>query len=188
MKHWKRYILNLFLLFVVGYNILPNFSLNKNDFEVVTGLISSVKKESEDFNRPKEMLFNNIVRQRLIITIADSNYHEYYVSDIYKKHWGELLSYHKSEKPITLYLGKGKQEEDPFRIEIDATVIYDTNVRFYRNALILLFTLVFTLYNLFTYFKSQRKVINTMPLNPTKPSFLLRVKDKLDEIKHYFLK
>ncbi|WP_347924398.1 hypothetical protein [Pontimicrobium sp. SW4] len=164
----------MFLLFIVGYNILPDFSLNKNDFEVVTGLVSSVKKETYEERRPKDYLFKNIIRERLIITIADRKYHEYYISDIYKDYWNELLKSNLYGKEIVLYLGEDKQEEDPFRIEVDGKVIFDIDVRFKRNLMIIGFTLLLSIYNLSRYFK-----VGTNSLQIIKKRFV--------GIRHYFL-
>lgn len=188
MKHWKLYILNVFLLVVVGYSILPDFSLDKNNFETVSGLISSVRLEEYENKRSKDYLFKNIARERLILTIADSEYHEYYVSDIYKKYWNELLAYNNSKREITLYLGAGQQTEDPFRIEIDNALVYDTDVQYIRNILIILFVLALTLYNLYHYFEDDIKhtkatVIQTSPEN----GIMEKVKVTFRNVRDYFL-
>ena len=166
-------MLNVVLLVIVGYSTLPDFSLNKGNFERVSGLISEVRMETYEERRPKEYLFNNIVRERLIMTIADQNYHEYYISDIYEKHWNELLSTRNNGKKAVLYLGVGKQREDPFRIEIDDKVVYDTDIRYKRNILIIGFTLALTCYNFFGYFKSNTNAIQI-------------INKKVESIKHYF--
>lgn len=163
------YILNAFLIILVGYHILPDLSLNENEFYKVTGLVSSVRHENYDSARKKELLFNNLSSERIIITISDRLYHEYYVSDIYKKYWDHLLKPSIKGKEIVLYLGKGKQQEDPFRIELDGKLIYGTDIRFKRNVLIVLFTCILSCYNLFYFFKSKPKA-DDMSIVPSKKS------------------
>ena len=124
--------------------------------------MSEVRIETYEEERPKDYLFNNFIRERLIMTIADQKYHEYYISDIYKKHWDELLSTKNTGKKVTLYLGVGKQREDPFRIEIDDKIVYDTDIRFKRNLLIIGFTLALSLYNVYGYFKSHTNALQTI--------------------------
>ena len=176
MKKTVLYLLNVFLLVLVGYSILPDLSLNKKEFLKVSGLVSSVKKEAYDFPRDKPLLFNNLSRERLIIILADRKYHEYYVSDIYKEYWPQLLDNGTRGSKMVLYLGNGKQREDPFRIEVNDEVIYDTNIQFYRNLLIIAFTFALSFYNLFHYFKPDQKEFG-----------LKSKRNKWDSIKNYFL-
>ena len=170
------YLINIFLIILTGYHILPNLSLDKDEFHKVSGLISSVRKEGVDSARKKVKLFNNIKRERLIITIADSQYHEYYVSDIYESYWPKLFIKGKRGREIVLYIGKEKEKEDPFRIEIEGEVIYGTDIRFKRNLLILIFTIVLTLYNLYRYFKPDQL-----------KGDLLQLGDRFSSVKDYFL-
>ena len=184
MKNWKLYVLNIFLLILVGYSILPDFSLNKNDFEKVSGTLSYVRLETVKENRPKQLLFNNIASQRIIINIADRQFHEYYISDIYKEHWDVLLNSNAIGKEIVLYLGKENKKEDPFRVELDHNVVYDTNVRYYRNILIILFTLALSIRNLYFYFKDDSETAFDTSIKKADSSVLQKVSKK---IKHYFL-
>ena len=184
MKNWKLYVLNIFLLILVGYSILPDFSLNKNNFEKVSGILSYVRLENVKESRPKRKLFNNLASQRIIITIADSHYHEYYISDIYKEHWDVLLNRNAIGKEVVLYLGKENKNEDPFRVELDHNVVYDTDVRYYRNILIILFTLALSIRNLYFYFKEETKTPFETSIKKADSSALQSVRNK---IKHYFL-
>lgn len=151
MKNWKLYLLNAILLFIVGYHILPDFSLNDKNFKRVSGIVSSVKLETYKNRRSKEILFRNIIRERLIIRIADQNFHEYYLSNTYKRYWPELLKNQTKGKNIVLYLGTGNQIEDPFKIELNGEILYNTNIRFYRSLSFIVFTLVLTIYNILLY-------------------------------------
>ncbi len=175
-------------LFVVGYGILPNFSLDKDNFEKVSGIVSSVKQETYEERRPKDYLFQNIIRERIIVTIADRDYKEYYVSDIYEDHWPQLLGYDVVGKEVVLYLGIGKESEDPFRMEIDGEVIYDTDIRYGRNSLIILFTLALSLFNLYNCFQSK---IETSAIGVSvrniKISILVRIKKQFHSIGKIFL-
>ncbi len=85
---------------------------------------------------------------------------------------------------IYLYIGKGKQQEDSFRIELNNTTVYDTDIRYYRNILIMLFTLALTLRNLFFYFKTDTKVDFTKNLQAADHSFVGFIKLGLRD---YFL-
>lgn len=187
MKNWKLYLLNAFLLVLVGYSILPDFSLNKNSFNKVSGILSYSRMEVGEEYRPKRRLFNNISSERIIIRIADSQFHEYYITDIYKDHWETLLSPNAIGKGIVLYLGKENKNEDPFRIELNGELVYDTDVRYFRNILIILFTLALTLRNLFYFFKSDEKIDKTTSLLKTEASFIQIVKKKFINIRDYFL-
>lgn len=155
MKNFILYTLNAFLIFLVGYEVVPNFSLNKDNFNKVSGLIHYVEYENRDFKRDKDYFLNNLISERVVLVIADRNYHEYYISDIYKKYWAKLLHEASRGKEVVLYLSVDNQNEDPYRIEIDGEVIYDTNVRYQRNTLILIFTLILTLFNLYHYFEDE---------------------------------
>ena len=84
MKNLKLYLLNAFLLVLVGYSILPDFSLDKNNFNKVSGILSYSRMEVGEEYRNKKRTFNNISSERIIINIADSQFHEYYITDIYK--------------------------------------------------------------------------------------------------------
>ncbi|WP_452225307.1 hypothetical protein [Lacinutrix chionoecetis] len=187
LKPWQLYILNIILLIIVGYNILPDFSLNKNDFVKVSGILSNAQIETVNDGRDREMLFNNLVRERLIINLSDRQLHEYYVTDINKEHWETLLSPDAIGQDIVLYLGKGKQQEDPFRIELNNKTVYDTDVRYYRNLIIILFTFALTLRNLFFYFKTEKEVVFDTQLKTVNQSFIGFLKRKAIGLRDYFL-
>lgn len=187
MKNWKLYILNAFLLFIVGYHILPDFSLKKSDFEKVSGILSSAKIETKEDGRSKDYGFKNLNRKRLILNLSDRQLHEYYISDIYKKYWNTLLEPDAIGQEIVLYLGAGKQQEDPFRIELNNTTVYDTDIRYYRNILIMLFTLALTLRNLFLYFKTEKVVDSTTDLKGVDHTFIGFIKRKAIGFRDYFL-
>ncbi len=174
------------MLFIVGYNVLPNFSLNADDFELVSGIVSSIRRETYEEKRPKKILFHNaILRQRLIVTIADRDYHEYYISDMYKKYWPQLLDYNVTGKEIKLYLGTVNQQEDPYRLELDNKMIYGTDIRYNRSLIIIAFTLALTIYNLYHYFepdkKKHSKAVNLKNNNTGIKSTII------ERLKHYFL-
>lgn len=187
MKDWKLYLLNFFLLFIAGYHILPDFSLQKQDFEKVSGILSLAKRETLEDGRSKDNGFKNFARKRLIINISDRQLHEYYITDIYEDYWDVLLNPNAIGQDIVLYIGTGKQQDDPFRIELDNAVVYDTDVRYYRNLLILLFTFALSFRNLFYYFKSDKPVDFTEKLQPLDHSFVGFVKRKVIGFRDYFL-
>ncbi|AUC83599.1 hypothetical protein [Lacinutrix sp. Bg11-31] len=188
MKDFKLYILNAVLIFIVGYHILPDFSLKKSDFNKVSGILSSAKIENKDDGRSRDYGFKNAARKRLILNLSDRQLHEYYVSDIYKNHWETLLNPNAIGQDLVLYLGVGEQQEDPFRIELNNAVVYDTDVRFYRNLLIMLFTLALTIRNLFFYFKTENDVDFTTDLKAEHHSFATFLKRKAIGLRDYFLK
>lgn len=156
-NRWVLYALNIFLLVLVGYVILPDYSLNKLNFERTSGMLTSVLVEDDHFmnKRPKRLLFNNVKQKRLVLRLADSDYHEYYISDIYESYWGHIQNPNVLGKEVVMYLASEDKRQDPFRLEIDGTVVFDTHIRFYRNTLIILFTLALTIYNLYHYFESD---------------------------------
>ncbi|WP_353780173.1 hypothetical protein [Winogradskyella sp. 3972H.M.0a.05] len=159
MKNTILYILNVILLFIVGYSILPDFYLDKENFREEAGLLSYSCVEEYEFERPKKMIFNNFIRERVVIRISDRKHHEYLISDIYKDYWPELLNSRNYGKEIVLYLGKDNTNEDPFRIELGGEVLYDTNIRFERNALIIFFTFLLSIRNLNQIFTKSNKLI-----------------------------
>ena len=187
MKDLKLYILNCVLIFIVGYHILPDFSLKKSDFNKVSGILSSVKIESNEDGRSKDYGFKNLVRERLILNLSDRQLHEYYVSDIYKEYWETLLDPNVLGQDIVLYLGVGEQQEDPFRIELNNQTVYDTNIRYYRNLLIMLFTLALTIRNLYFYFKTDNNVEFTTDLKTESHSFMAFIKRKATGFRDFFL-
>lgn len=167
---------------------MPNFSLNKDNFEKVSGIVSSVKQETYEERRSKDYLFQNIIRERIIVTMADRDYKEYYVSDIYEDYWPKLLGYDIVGKEIVLYLGVGKENEDPFRMEIDGELIYDTNIRYGRNILIILFTLSLSLFNLYNYFRSEiEELAMGISVRKMKMPMLDRIKKQIHTMKKIFL-
>jgi len=187
LKDWKLYILNAVLLFIVGYHILPDFSLQKSHFEKISGILSNVKIETVENARTKDFAFKNLIRERLIINLSDRLLHEYYISDIYKDHWKTLLNPNAIGQEIVLYIGIGQQKEDPFRIELNNKVVYDTDVRYYRNVLIIFFTLALTIRNLWFYFKTEKKVVFDTQLKTVDNSFVGFIKRKAIGLRDYFL-
>jgi len=187
LKDLKLYILNAVLIFIVGYYILPDFSLKTSDFYKVSGVLSSAKIETKNDGRSREYGLRSVIGRRLILNLSDRELHEYYISDIYKKYWKTLLNPNAIGKELVLYLGVGKEQEDPFRIELNNKIVYDTDVSFYRNLLIMLFTLALTIRNLYFYFKSEEIVDFTTDLKTENHSFSAFIKRKAIGLRDFFL-
>ncbi|WP_299253146.1 hypothetical protein [uncultured Lacinutrix sp.] len=187
MKDFKLYILNAVLIFIVGYYILPDFSLKTSGFYKVSGVLSSAKIETKNDGRSREYGLRSVIGKRLILNLSDRELHEYYISDIYKKYWETLLNPNAIGQELVLYLGVGKEQEDPFRIELNNKIVYDTDVSFYRNLLIMLFTLALTIRNLYFYFKSEEIVDFTTDLKTENNSFSVFIKRKVIGLRDFFL-
>lgn len=187
MRDFKLYILNAALIFVVGYYILPDFSLKTSSFYKVSGVLSSAKIETKNDGRSREYGLRSVIGKRLILNLSDRELHEYYISDIYKKYWETLLNPNAIGQDLVLYLGVGKEQEDPFRIELNNKIVYDTDVRFYRNLLIMLFTLALTVRNLYFYFKSEEIIDFTTDLKSENYSFSAFIKRKAISLRDFFL-
>lgn len=152
MNKFRLYLLNLVLIISTALFVIPDLSIDEKSFETESGTLHKAYIETYKYKPSKSL--TKVDRERLILITVDRLEKRYLIGDQYSDHWGKLLDTSSIGKTLRVYCTSINSNK-PIKVELDGEVIYDLDIQFKWEILIIIMTIGITAFNFYKYIKEE---------------------------------